>query len=58
MGTCSRGQGPECRVGGTLEVVAPADIRKSVAVPVDGETEEEMKRREEVFQAVLGATKY
>ncbi len=58
MGTCSRGHGSGCRVGGTLEVIAPADIRKSVAVPVDGETEKEMKRREEVFQAVLDATKY
>jgi hypothetical protein len=39
-----------------LEVIAPADIRNSVAVPVPGETDEERKRRDDVFFAVLGAT--
>ena len=40
----------------TLEVIAPADIRNSVAVPVAGETEEERKRRDDVFFAVIDAT--
>lgn len=42
----------------TLEVIAPADIRKSVAVPLPGETEEELKRRDDVFFAVLDAGGY
>ena len=41
-----------------LEVIAPADIRKSVAVPFPGETEEERKRRDDVFFAVLEAGGY
>lgn len=40
----------------TLEVIAPPDIRNSVAVPVPGETEEERKRRDEVFFAILDAS--
>lgn len=39
----------------TLEVIAPADIRNSVAVPLPDETEEERKRRDDVFFAVLDA---
>jgi hypothetical protein len=42
----------------TLEVIAPADIRKSVAVPFSDETEEDRKRRDEVFFAVLEAGGY
>ena len=42
----------------TLEVIAPADIRNSVAVPLAGETEEERKRRDDVFFAVLDAGGY
>jgi hypothetical protein len=42
----------------TLEVIAPADIRNSTAVPVPGETEEERKRRDDVFFAVLDAGGY
>jgi hypothetical protein len=41
-----------------LEVIAPEDIRKSVAVPMPGETDEERKRREDVFRAVLDAGGY
>lgn len=40
----------------SLEVIAPADIRDSVAVPLPDETEEARKRRDEVFFAVLDAT--
>jgi hypothetical protein len=40
----------------TLAIVAPADIRQSVAVPMRGETQAERKRRDEVFFAVLDAT--
>src|ERR1700733_10587946 len=36
-----------------LEVVAPTDIRNSVAVRQPGETEEERKRRDNVFFAVI-----
>jgi hypothetical protein len=39
----------------TLEVIAPDDIRNSVAVPMPGETEAERKRRDEVFVAILDA---
>jgi hypothetical protein len=39
----------------TLEIVAPEDIRNSVAVPMPGETEAERKRRDEVFHAILDA---
>jgi hypothetical protein len=42
----------------TLEVIAPADIRNSVMVPVAGETEEERKRRDDVFFAVIDATNH
>ena len=42
----------------TLEVIAPADIRNSVTVPVAGETEEERKRRDDVFFAVIDATNH
>jgi len=42
----------------TLEVIAPADIRKSHAVPLSDETEEERKRRDDVFFAVLDASGY
>ena len=42
----------------TLEVIAPVDIRNSVAVPVAGETEEERKRRDDVFFAVIDATNH
>lgn len=38
-----------------LEIIAPADIRDSVAVAFDGETKDERQRREEVFLAVIGA---
>ncbi|HLI10552.1 MAG TPA: hypothetical protein VKY65_03040 [Alphaproteobacteria bacterium] len=41
-----------------LEVIAPADIRRSVAVPLPGETKEDRKRRDEVFLAVLEASGY
>ena len=40
----------------TLHIVAPPDIRDSVAVPMPDETEEERKRREDVFLAILDAT--
>ena len=42
----------------TIAVLAPADIRSSVAVPQPGETEEERKRRDNVFFAVLEAGGY
>jgi hypothetical protein len=42
----------------SLEVIAPADIRNSIAVPVPDETEEERKRRDDVFFAVLDASGY
>lgn len=41
-----------------LEVIAPDDIRKSIAVPIPGETAEEHKRREDVFKAVIDAGGY
>lgn len=41
-----------------IEVIASADIRTSTAVPVPDETEEERKRRDEVFFAVLDAGGY
>lgn len=41
-----------------LEVIAPADIRNSSAVPVPDETEDERKRRDDVFFAVLDAVGY
>lgn len=44
--------------GATLSVIAPADIRASVPVPMPGETDEERKRREEVFRAVVDAGGY
>jgi hypothetical protein len=40
----------------TLEIVAPEDIRNSVAVPMPGETEAERKRRDDVFHAILDAS--
>lgn len=42
----------------SLEVIAPGDIRQSVAVPMPDETEAERRRRDEVFQAVLDAGGY
>jgi len=42
----------------TLEVIAPGDIRNSVAVPLPDETEAERKRRDDVFFAVLDAGGY
>lgn len=42
----------------SLDVIAPDDIRNSVAVPMPGETEAERKRRNEVFRAVLDAGGY
>lgn len=42
----------------TLEMIAPADIRNSVAVPLPGETDEERKRRDDVFFAILDAGGY
>jgi hypothetical protein len=41
-----------------LEVIAPTDIRNSVAVPLPDESEEERKRRDDVFFAVLDAGGY
>jgi hypothetical protein len=41
-----------------IEVIAPANIRDSVAVPVPGETEAERERRDEVFRAVIDAAGY
>jgi hypothetical protein len=35
------------------DVVAPEDIRNSVAVPMPGETEAERQRRDDVFFAIL-----
>lgn len=42
----------------TLEVIAPADIRDSVAVPLPDETEDERKHRDDVFFAILDAGGY
>jgi hypothetical protein len=42
----------------TLEVIAPDDIRNSIAVPLPDETEEQRKRRDDVFFAVLDAGGY
>jgi hypothetical protein len=39
-----------------LEIVAPEDIRNSVAIPMPGETEAERKRRDDVFHAILDAS--
>jgi hypothetical protein len=39
-----------------LEVIAPADIRNSVAVAMPGETAAERKRRDAIFRAVLDAS--
>jgi hypothetical protein len=39
----------------TLAVVAPADIRNSVAVLMPDETAAERKRRDDVFFAILSA---
>lgn len=39
----------------SLEVVGPENLRSSIAVPVPGETQDERKRRDEVFLAVLAA---
>ena len=41
-----------------LDVIAPDDIRKSVAVPMKGETKAERARRDAVFLAVLDAAGY
>lgn len=37
----------------TFTIVAPADIRRSAAVPMRDESEAERKRRDDVFFAVL-----
>jgi hypothetical protein len=42
--------------GSAFEVIAPENIRQSAAAPVPGETEQERKRRDEVFRAVLDAS--
>ncbi len=42
----------------TLEVIAPANIRDSVAVLLEGESPEQLKRRNDVFLAVLEAGGY
>jgi len=42
----------------TLEVIAPADIRNFVPVPLPGETEEERQRRQDLVAAVLDAGGY
>jgi hypothetical protein len=42
----------------SLEVIAAVDIRNSAAVPLSDETEEERKRRDDVFFAVLDASGY
>ena len=42
----------------TLDVIAPANIRDSTAVPLPGETAERRKRREQVFRAVIKAGGY
>jgi hypothetical protein len=42
----------------SLEVIAPADIRNAVAVPLPDETEEERRRRDDVFFAFLDASGY
>jgi len=44
---------PRDAVEPTLEVIAPPGISHSVAVPITGETEDERKRRDDVFFAVL-----
>ena len=36
-----------------IEVIAPAGIRDSVAIPMLGKTEEKRKRRDDLFFAVL-----
>lgn len=41
-----------------LEVIAPPNIRASTAVPLIDETEEERKRRDDLFFAVLDAGGY
>jgi len=41
-----------------VEVIAPEDIRNSVAVPMLGETEAERKRRDKIFHAILDAGGY
>jgi hypothetical protein len=43
------------RAEATLEVIAPADIRDSRAVPLPGETKAERKRRDDIFLAILDA---
>ena len=40
---------------GTIEVIAPANIRDSVPIPMEGETPEQLKRRNDLFLAVLEA---
>ncbi|WP_162937465.1 hypothetical protein [Indioceanicola profundi] len=42
----------------SIEVIAPPDIRRAVAVPLPGETEEERQRRDAIFHAVLDAGGY
>lgn len=41
-----------------LEVIAPDNIRNSIAVPLPDETEEQRKRRDDVFFAVIDASGY
>ena len=38
-----------------IGIITPTDIRDSVAVPLPGETEEERRRRDEVFFATIDA---
>ena len=39
-------------------MIAPDDIRNSTAVPVEGETQEERKRRDDVFFAIIDSTNH
>ncbi len=51
----------DLQIGGVeppLEVIAPADVRDFVPVPLPGETEEERKRRANIVSAVLDAGGY
>lgn len=41
-----------------LQMIAPDDIRNSTAVPVEGETQEERKRRDDVFFAIIDSTNH
>ncbi|MGZ9190195.1 MAG: hypothetical protein ACXW39_09085 [Nitrospira sp.] len=41
-----------------LQMIAPDDIRNSTAIPVAGETQEEQKRRDDVFFAIIDSTNH